>query len=119
MNILETHALSKKFSGAAEYALRDVAVTVRRAEVLAVVGASGSGKTTLLRLIAGLDVPTAGEVLLKDAVVSTPRAVVPPERRGVGIVFQDYALFPHLPVLDNVTFGLHTLHRTARRNRGL
>jgi iron(III) transport system ATP-binding protein len=119
MNVLETRALSKRFNGAVAHALLAVAVTVRRAEVLAVVGESGSGKTTLLRLIAGLDVPTAGEVWLNGALASTPRAVLPPEQRGVGLVFQDYALFPHLPVLDNVTFGLQRLHRSARRNRGL
>jgi iron(III) transport system ATP-binding protein len=119
MKVLETRGLSKKFSGAPAYALRDVAVGVTHAEVLAVVGESGCGKTTLLRLIAGLEVPTGGEVLLNGTVVSTPRSVLPPEQRGVGLVFQDYALFPHLTVLQNIMFGLHALHRTARRNRGV
>jgi iron(III) transport system ATP-binding protein len=119
MNVLETRGLSKKFTGAASCALRDVALSLPRAEVLAVVGESGCGKTTLLRLIAGLEVPTAGEVLLNGNVVSTAHAVVPPEQRGVGLVFQDYALFPHLSVLENITFGLHSLPRRERRNRGV
>jgi iron(III) transport system ATP-binding protein len=119
MNVLETRALSKRYRGAPAYALRDVAFTIARGEVLAVVGESGCGKTTLLRLIAGLEVPTAGTVLLNGAAVSTVRAVLPPERRGVGFVFQDYALFPHLTVLENVAFGLHTLSRTERRRRGV
>lgn len=117
--VLETRALSKRYGASPTYALRDVAVTVQRGEVLAVVGESGCGKTTLLRLIAGLEVPTSGEVLLQGSVASSARGVVAPEKRGVGIVFQDYALFPHLNVLDNVTFGLHSLRRRARRERGL
>jgi iron(III) transport system ATP-binding protein len=97
--------------------LRDVSLSVESGEVLAVVGESGSGKTTLLRLIAGLEIPTAGEVLLNGHVASSVKGSVPPERRGVGIVFQDYALFPHLTVLENVSFGLRTMRRWARRKR--
>jgi iron(III) transport system ATP-binding protein len=119
MNVLETRELSKRYRGAPAYALRSVSLTIARGEVLAVVGESGCGKTTLLRLIAGLDVPTAGTILLNATVVSTARAVLPPEQRGVGFVFQDYALFPHLTVLENVTFGLHALPRTERRRRGV
>jgi iron(III) transport system ATP-binding protein len=119
MNVLEVRHLSKRFGNADHYALHDVSLSVARGEVLAVVGESGSGKTTLLRLVAGLEVPTAGEVLLNGHIASATGRSVPPERRGVGIVFQDYALFPHLNVLDNVTFGLLGLRRTARRNRAM
>jgi iron(III) transport system ATP-binding protein len=119
MSVLEVRAVSKRYDGATSFAVRDVSLTVQRGEVLAVVGESGCGKTTLLRLIAGLEVPTEGQVLLNGHVASTPRGVVPPERRGVGIVFQDYALFPHLNVLANVEFGLQSLTRPLRRNRAL
>jgi iron(III) transport system ATP-binding protein len=119
MNVLEVRAVSKQYAGSSTFAVHAVTFAVRRGEVLAVVGESGSGKTTLLRLIAGLEVPTAGEVLLNGHIASSPRGCVPPERRGVGIVFQDYALFPHLTVLDNVTFGLQSLPRALRRNRAM
>jgi iron(III) transport system ATP-binding protein len=119
MNVLEVRNLSKRYRGAADLALRDVSLEVRQGDVLAVVGASGSGKTTLLRLVAGLEVPTEGQVLLNGHLASTPTGSVPPERRGIGIVFQDYALFPHLNVIDNVMFGLLSMRRTPRRKRAL
>jgi iron(III) transport system ATP-binding protein len=117
MNVLETRNLSKRYGSAATLALRDVSLAVRRGEVLAVVGESGSGKTTLLRVVAGLEVPTAGEVLLNGHVASSARGSVPPERRDIGIVFQDYALFPHLSVLGNVLFGLQNIRRIGRSDR--
>jgi len=76
-------------------------------------GASGSGKTTVLRTIAGFQPIDHGKILIRDAQVSTPSLTVPPERRKVGIVFQDYALFPHLNVIQNVGFGLRGLSREA------
>jgi iron(III) transport system ATP-binding protein len=117
MNVLEVRSVAKRYGGSGSHAIRDVSLAVSRGEVLAVVGESGSGKTTLLRLIAGLEVPTAGEVLLNGILASSPRGCAPPEQRGVGLVFQDYALFPHLTVLENVLFGLHALARSARRER--
>jgi iron(III) transport system ATP-binding protein len=119
MNVLEVRSVSKRYGGGGSFAVRDVSLSVQPGEVLAVVGESGSGKTTLLRLIAGLEVPTSGEVLLNGQVASSPLGCAPPERRGVGLVFQDYALFPHLTVLDNVTFGLHALNRARRQDRAL
>jgi iron(III) transport system ATP-binding protein len=119
MTVLEARGLSKRYPGADDYALRDVAISIGSGEVVAVVGESGCGKTTLLRLIAGLETPTSGEIMLGGVCASTSRAVLPPERRGVGLVFQDYALFPHLSVLDNVEFGLHRLARARRRTRAL
>jgi iron(III) transport system ATP-binding protein len=119
MNVLEVRSISKKYPAAGAYAVHDVSLSVARGEILAVVGESGSGKTTLLRLIAGLEVPSSGEVLLNGHLASSARGCTPPERRGVGLVFQEYALFPHLSVLDNVTFGLHLLRRGHRRARGM
>jgi iron(III) transport system ATP-binding protein len=117
MNVLEVRRLSKRYGSSSTLALRDVSLAVAAGEVLAVVGESGCGKTTLLRLIAGLEVPTEGEILLNGHVASSTRGSVPPERRGVGIVFQDYALFPHLNVQDNIEFGLQSLRRAPRRER--
>lgn len=79
---------------------------VRPGEMLSVLGPSGCGKTTLLRLIAGLEAPDAGTVEIGGRRVAGAGAAVPPERRRVGMVFQDFALFPHLSVRDNIAYGL-------------
>ncbi|MHA1553695.1 MAG: ABC transporter ATP-binding protein, partial [Alphaproteobacteria bacterium] len=81
-------------------------MTIGRGEIVALVGHSGSGKSTLLRIIAGLDRPQRGTVTIGGRQVFGSDGHIPTERRGVGMVFQDYALFPHLSVLDNVKFGL-------------
>ncbi|OFX30008.1 MAG: ABC transporter, partial [Armatimonadetes bacterium RBG_16_67_12] len=78
-------------------------------EILALLGPSGSGKTTVLRLIAGFERPDAGAVWIAGRQVAGNGIWVPPEARGLGMVFQDYALFPHLTVAENVAFGLHCL----------
>jgi iron(III) transport system ATP-binding protein len=83
-----------------------VDLELRLGEMLAVLGPSGCGKTTLLRLIAGFERPDAGSIELAGRRVASPEAAVPPERRRVGMVFQDFALFPHLSVRDNVAYGL-------------
>jgi len=75
-------------------------------ELVSVLGPSGCGKTTLLRMIAGFEAPDAGTIVVGDRTVAGPGEWVPPERRRIGMVFQDYALFPHLRVRDNVAFGL-------------
>lgn len=97
-------AVTQRFG--AVTALSEVSLTVRPGEIVALLGQSGCGKTTLLRLAAGVERPSAGRILLEGRDVSAPGAFVEPEHRGIGFVFQDYALFPHLSVLDNVRFGL-------------
>jgi iron(III) transport system ATP-binding protein len=97
-------------------ALTDVSFDVCPGEVLCLLGPSGCGKSTLLRLIAGIDEPTSGRILMDRQEISGPNRFVPPESRGIGLVFQDYALFPHLNALDNVMFGLDALPRDERRN---
>jgi len=86
--------------------LDNVSLDVGTGEIVAILGPSGCGKSTLLRIIAGLEEVLAGEVRLDGAIVSRRGATLAPERRGVGLVFQDFALFPHLSVQDNVLFGL-------------
>jgi iron(III) transport system ATP-binding protein len=97
----------------------DVSLDVAANEVVCLLGPSGCGKTTLLRIAAGLERLQAGEVRIHDRTVADPDAGVwvPPERRQVGLVFQDSALFPHLSVLDNVTFGLDRLRPAERVQR--
>jgi iron(III) transport system ATP-binding protein len=87
-------------------ALNGVSLSIAPGEIVALLGQSGCGKTTLLRLAAGVERPSGGRVLLEGQDVSSPARFVEPEQRGVGLVFQDYALFPHLTVRENVRFGL-------------
>ncbi len=93
--------------------VRGVSLDVTPGEIVCLLGRSGCGKTTLLRLAAGLERPASGRVLINDREVSGPSVFIAPEKRGVGLMFQDYALFPHLTILANVMFGLTDLPRSA------
>jgi iron(III) transport system ATP-binding protein len=117
MSLLELSGVTRRYRPQQPPAIDDVSLTVSRGEILALLGPSGSGKSTLLRLIAGFEPPDAGSVAIDGRVVADAGMAVPPEERGVGIVFQDYALFPHLTVEANVAFGLHALDRGRRRER--
>ena len=96
---------------AASYALSGFSLDIAPGEVVCLLGPSGSGKTTLLRVASGIERPTAGRVLINDSEVAGPNRFVPPEKRNVGLMFQDFALFPHLTIRDNVAFGLRSLPR--------
>jgi iron(III) transport system ATP-binding protein len=95
----------------------DLDLVVQRGELVTLIGPSGCGKSTALRLMAGLERPDSGRILVADEVVAGPGTFVQPERRRVGMVFQDHALFPHLSVERNVAFGLTDLPRSERRAR--
>jgi iron(III) transport system ATP-binding protein len=113
VHAVEVRGLWKTFDSAP--VLRDVSLAVESGQVLALLGPSGCGKTTLLRTIAGLEVPDAGEVEVGGRVLTIGPDVVPPERRQVGMVFQDWALFPHLSVAANVGYGLPRSERRGSR----
>ncbi len=106
MNTLDIKHLSKRFANAEFAAVNDVSFGLKNGEILALVGPSGCGKTTTLRLVVGLEYPDAGEIRLNGRLVASDTIFVPPEQRGVGLVFQDHALFPHLTVYENIAFGL-------------
>jgi iron(III) transport system ATP-binding protein len=114
---LDLHDVTKRFSVDGPPAVDGLSLHVDQGEILALLGPSGCGKTTTLRIIAGLEAPDSGTVMVRGRTVAGPGQAVPPEDRGVGIVFQDYALFPHLTVAENVSFGLPRLGRDARQTR--
>jgi iron(III) transport system ATP-binding protein len=116
MSLIELQELSKRFSSGVQ-AVNHLSLTVGEAEILALLGPSACGKTTILRLIAGFEAPDGGRVVIRGRTVSGDGVLVAPEERGVGIVFQDYALFPHLSVADNIGFGLHDWARAERKRR--
>jgi iron(III) transport system ATP-binding protein len=112
---LEAVGVAKRYG--AVRAVAGVDLSLGRHETLALAGPSGCGKSTLLRLVAGLEQVDAGRVVLADRVVDDGRRHLPPERRGVGLVFQDHSLFPHLTVAGNVGFGVRGVTGAERARR--
>ncbi len=96
-----------------DIALNDLTISLDEGEVIVVLGPSGCGKTTTLRLIAGFEIPDSGEIEVFGRVLTSRNKFVPPDRRRIGMVFQDFALFPHLNVLENVAYGVNA------KNEGL
>ena len=113
--VIECTGVSKSFGPAP--AVDEISFALRTGEVLSILGPSGAGKTTLLRLIAGFERLDGGEISIQGRVVSSASQHVAPDRRNVGMVFQEYALFPHKTVAENVTFGLHRLGASERDER--
>lgn len=104
--MLQVESLSKSFDKGKSFALKEVSFSLEKGDVCAIVGESGSGKTTLVRLIAGLERPDHGRIVLNEKEVSSIKNLVPPEKRKIGLVFQEYALFPHFNLLKNVMYGI-------------
>ncbi len=115
MAVVEARGLTKVFTKGNEGAVNDVNLVTRDGEFLVFLGPSGSGKSTLLRMIAGLEEPTRGDVLIGGRVVTD----LPPRARGIAMVFQSYALYPHLSVEKNIGFPLkaHGVPEEKRRER--
>jgi len=120
--LLSVQHLTKRFAPEAPPVVHDVSFDVGDGEIFGILGPSGCGKTTTLRCVAGFERASEGTVALQGRTVEGPGVHVPPEARGVGLVFQDYALFPHLSVLDNVAFGVQagtTAQQTDRAREAL
>ena len=115
--ILTVDGLTKRFALDAPPVVDALRFSIEEGEILALLGPSGCGKTTTLRLIAGFERADAGTVAVDGQVLTGLKRHVPPEQRGIGLVFQDYALFPHLSVLENVVFGLRRMPRARREER--
>ncbi len=110
---LTLEAVSRRYGEV--LALDRVSLDIAPSEILCLLGPSGCGKSTLLRVAAGIERPSSGRVLLDGQEVAGPNCFVPPEKRGIGLMFQDFALFPHLTIRDNVAFGLRSLTRSEAK----
>ena len=115
--VLQVEGVGLRYEGASEHTLRDFNLEVRAGEIVSILGASGEGKTTALRVIAGFERVQEGYVRIGGRLVASSFTHVPADKRRVGLVFQDYALFPHLTVYENVAFGLRDAPRDARHER--
>ncbi|MCT4563190.1 MAG: ABC transporter ATP-binding protein [Maledivibacter sp.] len=114
---VEIKELNFKYKNAKEKTLKDFTVNIEKGEVVSILGESGSGKSTVLRLISGLEVPSSGTIKINGRVIIDDKEFIPPEKRGVGMVFQDYALFPHMTVKQNIQFGLKGMNKKEKDNR--
>jgi iron(III) transport system ATP-binding protein len=113
--ILTIDDLTKSFGPDTNPAVDHAQFSLQRGDILTLLGPSGCGKTTLLRLIAGFETPDSGTITLNGRTVAGQGQWLPPEKRDVGMVFQDYALFPHLTIKQNIAFGLH--HRYGQNSK--
>ncbi|MBV8320415.1 MAG: ABC transporter ATP-binding protein, partial [Hyphomicrobiales bacterium] len=104
MASVELRGLTKRYGEVA--VVDDVSLTIEHGRLVCLLGPSGCGKTTTLRLIAGFVEPSAGEIRVGDQLISSPARTLPPERRKMSMIFQSYALWPHMTVADNVSYGL-------------
>jgi len=114
---LELQDLSVRYGASHPLAVDSVSFGLRAGEIGVLIGPSGCGKTTLLRAIAGLEATYSGRISLGGVTVNGDGQALPPERRQMGMVFQDYALFPHMDVRTNVAFGIHTLAAAEQKKR--
>jgi len=117
MSIVEIEGLTFSFSRKEIPIINNFSFSMEKGEVVGILGQSGSGKSTLLRLISGLEMPMKGTIKIAGTTVVSEGVFIHPEERGVGMVFQDYALFPHMTVKDNILFGLSRLPRKQRKSR--
>lgn len=117
MAVLEIKGLYKKYSRKDAWAVNNIDLSVPKGELLALLGESGSGKTTLLRLIAGFEEPERGSIEVDGRVIVNSNTYIPPEKRNIGMVFQEYALFPHMTIEENIQFGLHKLKAAEKSKR--
>lgn len=114
---LQVNQLSVAYAQAVPAAVDRVSFALKAGDIGVLIGPSGCGKTSLLRAVAGLEPISHGDITIAGRRVSEPGRTVPAEKRRIGMVFQDYALFPHMSVQDNVAYGLHHLSRTNQSHR--
>ncbi|UVI28280.1 ABC transporter ATP-binding protein [Paenibacillus spongiae] len=117
MTFFEMTDVSFQYDKGSRKVLRHFSLRMDKGESVGVLGQSGCGKSTLLRLISGLEEPASGKIVINGTTMVDAKKFVNPESRGIGMVFQDYGLFPHLTVAQNIVFGLHRLSKKDRAAR--
>lgn len=114
---VKINGLSFRYKNAKEDSLVNFNLDIEKGTVVCILGESGSGKSTALRLIAGLEIPKEGSILINEKCIVDSSTFVLPEKRDVGMVFQDYALFPHMTISENIGFGLKKMNRKEKKHR--
>ena len=109
--------LSFQYKNSKEPTIHNFSLSIEEGEIVSILGSSGSGKSTVLRLIAGLEIPKKGSIEINGKMMSDDTHLIQPEKRGVGLVFQDYALFPHMTVANNIKFGLKKMNKQQKSER--
>lgn len=117
MSFIQLKNIKKLFNRTDKPAVNHLNLSIKQGEIITLLGPSGCGKTTILRMIAGFERPTTGTIQIDGDIVYSENRFVPPEKRGVGMVFQDYALFPHLTIEKNIAFGLNKWRRNEKKAR--
>lgn len=117
MSFIQLKNISKFYHKSLEPAVEQLDLEIEKGEIITLLGPSGCGKTTTLRMIAGFEQPTTGFIRIGDEIVFDEKRSLPPEKRGIGMVFQDYALFPHLTIEKNVMFGLTKWKAKEKKER--
>lgn len=115
--MLKINNLHFKYKNSKEDTICDFNIDINKGEIVGILGESGSGKSTMLRIIAGLEEAYKGSITIGDKVVYNNDYFVEPEKRGIGMVFQDYALFPHMTVAKNIMFGLKKMNKADKEKR--
>ncbi|WP_047986416.1 ABC transporter ATP-binding protein [Ornithinibacillus californiensis] len=109
--------LHYQYQNSSKPTIKDFSLNIDQGETVTILGESGSGKSTILRIIAGLETPKSGSISIDGKIVVDERHFVTPENRGIGMVFQDYALFPHMTVAKNIIYGLRKMNRKQKADR--
>jgi iron(III) transport system ATP-binding protein len=109
--------LNFKYQKSHDKIIKNFSLEISSGEIISIIGESGSGKSTILRLIAGLEIPESGIIKVKNRIMVDETTFINPEKRGIGMVFQDYALFPHKNVEGNIRFGLNALSSQKQKIR--
>lgn len=114
---VEVKDLSFKYKNSKKETIKNFNIKIKKGEIVGILGESGSGKSTILRLIAGLEENIKGTIIIDGKTILDRDTFLPPEKRRLGMVFQDYALFPHMTVEENIKFGLKKMKREEKNNR--